>query len=394
MKKIIFSIVIFLLCTAPLTLAENLSVNKDLLEEIDIMETVLTRMMGKDTSVMAFRGSNANGYYLPDYGVIFNVAYSVELQVSMVFINSPEAVPAPAAVSATGINQVISRSDGGEKEKKDVIPDVKKSLIIFFNKYASSMSTLKRDEKITVIVDLNGSSFIPSARKNNSPQQLTATLSTNDLEDFKKNKISGDELEKRVVFNELDSVDQDVSIFSNIIQTSLAHMKEESGFGFQGNVKNIRIQGHGILFMVNADFGIKTFRLLNRNLEDLEQNLKAMEETMKDKEKKLKTIEKEKIVNTGNTKIVKSSRIPSSVKADDVKEYEEKLIKVISKYGHTLSKIKPDEYVEIALNFNGVRMDKDFSKGILKVRKSDIDAFHKGKIDYDNFSKKASMIYY
>ena len=372
MKKIIISVVIFLLSMSSITPAETMSPNKDLLEEIDIMETVLTRIMGKDNNVMAFRNTNANGFYLPGYGVIFNVAYSEDSDVAL-------APPVPVVE----FNRITTQDNDVENKRKDVINDVKKILIKFFTKYASSISSIKPDEKITVITDLYGFSFIPSARKNKSPQQVTATLSVSDLTDYKRNRISGDELEKHINFNEVESVDQDVSIFSNIIKTSLGYMKEESGFGFHGDVKNIQVKGLGILFMVDADFGMKTFQLLNKNLEDLEKNLKVMEENIKEKEKG-------KVVNTRNIKIVKKSK----VKPDDVKEYEEKLINVISKYGHTLSKIKPNEYVEIALNFNGVRMDKDFSKGILKIKKSDIDDFYKGKIDYESFSKKASMIYY
>ena len=385
MKKIKISAMIFLLSIASITLAENLSLNKDLLEEINIMETVLTRIMGKDNNVMAFRGSNANGYYLPDYGVIFNVAYSTEQQMSMVVFNVPDAAPVSTAVPVTEYkyNQVTTRNSEEENERKNVIPDVKRSLIMFFTKYASSMSALKPDEKITVIVDLNGLSFMPSVRKNNAPQQLTATLSANDLADFKKNKISGDELEKRIIFNEIESVDQDVSIFSNIIQTSLGYMKEESGFGFQGDVKSIYLKGHGILFMLDADVGMKTLKIWSDNLENLEKDLKVNEDKM--------VLFKGKVNRTtGET----SSMIASNLQKDVFKEYEEKLDKIISKYGHTLSSIKSGEYVEIAMRFDGMGMSMDFTKGLIKVKKSDIDDFQKGKIDLDNFKKKVSVVYY
>lgn len=81
-------------------------------------------------------------------------------------------------------------------------------------------------------------------------------------------------------------------------------------------------------------------------------------------------------------------------KTDDFKKYEEKLIQIISKYGHTLSKLKPGEYVEIAIRFTGIGTKEDFSKGVIKVKKSDIDDFNRGKIDFSNFRKKVDVIYY
>jgi hypothetical protein len=232
-------------------------------------------------------------------------------------------------------------------------------------------------------MDLKGFPFTTSYKKGNLSQQFSATLSMGDIVDYRKNKISKEELKKRIDFNEIESVDEDVSIFSNVIQTSLSRMKEDSGFGFQGNVKSIHIKDHGIVFMLDADTGIKSFRILNNNLKDLEKKLKVMSDASG-------AVFREKDSGKGET----SSIIASRAKTDDFKEYEEKLIQIISKYGHTLSKLKPGEYLDIAIRFTGMGVKDDFSKGIIKVKKAVIDDFNKGKIDFDNFRKKVNVIYY
>jgi hypothetical protein len=83
-----------------------------------------------------------------------------------------------------------------------------------------------------------------------------------------------------------------------------------------------------------------------------------------------------------------------TLKAEDYKDYVDKIVKVISKYGHTLSSIKPDEYVEVAMNFNMFGNNNENSRGILRVKKSDIEDFNSGKIDFENFKKRVSAIYY
>ena len=390
MKKIIISTVVFLLSISTFALGENRSPNEALLEEIDIMEAVLSGLIGKNTNGVALWDSNVKGFYLNGYGVILNAAYPAQYNFSMVVLG-PEDITAPeaedakvahAAVELQKTQRVLAIKDKDKIEKKDVIPEIKKALITFFTKYASSISELKNDEKITAIFDLNGFSFMTSHIKGDPPQQIMATLSMDDIADFKRKKITDEELGKRIIFDEIESVDRDVSIFSNVIQTSLAHMKQDSAFGFQGNVKSIYLKGHGIVFMLDANVGIKSFKLLNDNLKEMEKNLKDME-------KKL-----EVTGTTINKKIVTKPIIANGPKADDFKEYEEKLVKIISKYGNTLSNIKSDEYVEVALRLNKLGIREGFSKGHIKVKKADIDNFHKGKINFDNFKKKVSVIYY
>jgi uncharacterized protein (UPF0335 family) len=408
MKKLITIIVILLLNIALIASAENQSSNKELLEEIDIMEAVLDKLISKNNEIQ-FQGSNSRGFYLPDYGVIFNSSYNTGPQniIGGDVIYTPAPEPTTDSSSSYWFNTVIRNRDGIDKEKKDIIPEIKESLLMFFTKYASSLSGLKPHEKITIVLDLDGFKSLPSGTKNNLPSQLTVTVSMNDILSFKKDKISIKELEKRVVFNEIESIDEDVAIFSNIIQTSLKHLKEDSGHDFPGrltNVKSAFIQGDGIIFMANFNVGVKGFSYIYRDFRNawkeleyvrsevstVHENLaKQLNENMK-KANKNKKMNKPLVTEFGP--VISSNNITD--KWDDFEKIEEKLEEIMSKYGHTLSKVKKDEWVEIFLDYSGMGMDNKFSRSIIKVKKCDIDDFNKEKIDFDSFRKKVSVFHY
>ena len=175
---VLTSTAIFLMCMSPFALGENGSPNNELLEEIDIMEAVLSRLIGKNENTMPLLDSNAKGFYLNDYGVIFNVAYPIKYNISM-FLSGPDGALTPKETDAKVAQSLaeLQKSKrritikGEDKiEKKDVIPGIKKSLITFFTKYASSISELKPDENITVILDFNGFSFTVYNKKGDLPQ--------------------------------------------------------------------------------------------------------------------------------------------------------------------------------------------------------------------------------
>jgi hypothetical protein len=374
MKKLILTAAFILMILSPLVPAQP--PDADLRDEIEVMEAVLGRLIDQNTNAMALMGSDARGFYIKDYGVIFNVAYPAGQKVS-VFISSANNNEKPGPVTSPSKVEQFSLKGDEQKEKKDVTPEVKKTLSTFFAKYASSITGLKPEEKISVVVDLKGFPFMPALQKDDSPSQLIATTTMKDILDMKKGSLSVEQIEKQIIFNEIDVVDQEAAIFSNVIETSLKQVKEDSGLGFKGNVKSLYIKGHGIVFMVDSDLGmIKGVTMITKNLSGTRNETSDV------------------LINADPKTLPGMAGGLFTLKADEFKDYEEKLVKVISKYGHTLSKVKPDEYVEVALNFNRFGNNKENSRDIIKVKKADIDDLNSGKIDLENFRKRVNTIYY
>ncbi|MDM7917627.1 MAG: hypothetical protein QUS12_00485, partial [Methanosarcina sp.] len=275
MKKIILTAIFLLMTISPFSQAQP--PDTDLQDEIEVMESVLSRLMAQNTDGAGLR-SDARGFYIKGYGVVFNVAYPMHGKISMI-INGINNSGKPGSLkSSTRVEQAGVPDDADLK--KDVTPEVKKALSVFFAKYASTITGLKPDDNITVIANLNGFFYIPSSQKEKSPFQVIATLSMKDIQDIKKNDLSSGEVEKQILFNEVDTVDQDIAIFTNVLQTSLEQVKDGSRYSFMGNVKSFYIRGHGILFMIDSDLGLmKSIKMFTNKLNDPDKPMGAVSYT-------------------------------------------------------------------------------------------------------------------
>ena len=79
---------------------------------------------------------------------------------------------------------------------------------------------------------------------------------------------------------------------------------------------------------------------------------------------------------------------------NDLKNFEQKLMRSISNYGHTLRSMQPDEWVELAVSFKGAPVMEKYSKSIIKVKKKSIDDFYRDRINFDQFQKLVQIFYY
>ena len=90
------------------------------------------------------------------------------------------------------------------------------------------------------------------------------------------------------------------------------------------------------------------------------------------------------ITSTGDTENVK----------EKIESLQNKIVTLVSRYGHTLRWLNNDESLEIALNINTHDLDEDFSKVILKIRKKYIDNLNQQKINLDEFKRRIRVVRY
>ncbi len=338
---------------------------QNLLNDIEIMETVLTKMLNPGHASSFFSEENSRGFYLADYGIIFNVPYSFSDN-ELVTVN---------------LNQLLRRYQmetvviGEESETATKIniterlAELKKSITRFMGVYASSIRELSPNEKISVIVDFNGAAqrFIEPETKRAIPRQLICTVRMDDLSNYRQGKISDSVLESKLEFKEENSIAEDISIFGNVIKTSLQQSRELGNFNLFDDVKGFHFQDHGVLFVtvVNWNFaGFQEFYLDGKDNTSIAYS----------------------ITNRNNQK--------SREELDNrLKKLERQLIRSISNYGHTLD-LKPEDWIEVAVKFNGALQDNDFSKSVIKVQKKIIDDFRREKINFDQFQNMVQVIHY
>lgn len=358
-----FSLLIMLLFLVPFSFGQQ--PEKTLLNDIEIMETVLDKIISPKMSNINFLGSNSKGFYLKDYGVIFNVSYSPQEQRIISFTRDGNL--------ETHGNEVIVVGENNEAKKenyRDEVNKIKESLFRFYSDWAPALTSLSKNERVTVIVDFNR--FFP--RWYRSPmdetdapfKQLITSVTMKDITEHKREKINANQLRNIIQYDEIKSVDEDISILSNVIQTSLDRRNENINLSTSGDVRGIYFKGYGAVFITNLTPAAQSVQMYLRSL----YKDGARSVTMKNN------------FNNGD------------LNEDHLKKVEEKMIKILSSYGHTLKNLQEDEWLEIALNLQGTFFNEDYSKSILKIQKKKLDQFNKDKITYDQLKKEFKIIRY
>ena len=341
--------------------------NQELLNNIEIMESVLDRIIAPERGQIHFFSSNTKGYYLMNYGVIFNVGYSLFSR-GIISIDLDKRLRVEE-------NKIIIVGSEDEEDTEDFdreMEKLKKSIVRFLGEWTSALSDLNPDEKVTVIVDFNG--FFPTFQSLYafSTSQLIASVPIKDVANYRRGRITKKEFINKITFDEVKSVDEDISILSNVIQTSLKYGDQKTKLGVSGDVKGIHFKGYGVIFFTDVSFGIGA------------NNYKRALTIYSDALKKDK----------GRSITVESFSNESEKTEKDVKKLEQKLIHLISNYGHNLRRLQPNEWVEIAINFKGMPVKDKYSKSILKVQKRIIDDYNRERIKFEQFKKMVRIVYY
>lgn len=340
--------------------------NQKLLNDIEIMETILDKLISPEKDHLQFFGAtNTKGYYLANYGVIFNLNYSL--------INQ--------RIISFGIEKKFRENnliyiDTDEEHKETTnefekeLDQLKKSITRFLGTWTSALTELKPDEKIAVIVDFNGFFSNFASEYDVNLRQLVASVPVSDIKDYRKDKISEKEFARRLTFDEIKSGDEDISILANIIETSLAHENKKAELGLSGSVKGIYFKGYGVIFFTDISYGANLYTRAWSFYSEAAKKAK------------------------GRSLTYKSLYDEKKDSSKDIEKVEQKLINLISNYGHNLRSLQPDEWVEIAINFKGIPVKDKYSRSIIKVRKKIIDEYNRDNIKFDDFKKRVNIIYY
>jgi len=365
--KILIILVLSIYSLRPSTttiLAQQKAPDQELLNNIEIMETVLDKLISPQKSRVSLFDSNTRGYYLMNYGIIFNVSYSL-FNRGIISIDIDKRLKMK--------NNYIFVNEEDKEISKDLekeMDQLKSRLVRFLGEWTAALSSLRPDEKVTVIINFNG--FLPTIRNTlgYSAHQLIASVPIKEIANYRKGRIAQEEFENKITFDEVKSMDEDISIISNVIQTSLRHTDKQASFGWSGDVKGIYFKGYGVIFFTDLTFGSIAYK----------NAITLYSEALK--KSKGRSITFESISNE------------SADQEKNVKKIEQKLIHIVSNYGHNLRSLQPNEWVEIAINFKGMPVKDKYSKSILKVQKKIIDDYNRDRIKFDQFKNKVRIIYY
>jgi len=349
--------------------AQNLKISPELLTDIEIMETVLDKLLYSKTAAPLFLyHQNAKGFYLMDYGVVFNVTYSHsfgEPVATQILIEKLRQSTKGNQVIFEEMEKVGKKVD--QKSSDDnTIDELKKKITHFLSAYTSSLRNLKKDDRVSVVVDFNGSSLGQLKFRSKFPSQLIATVENSDLLKKRRGQLSDKSFSDKIKFRQMAAPEEDISILGNVIKTSLEHPNMSKKFSLIGDVKGIRFEGHGVVFITNINWGVGDY-----------YRFFVGEQTLR-----------------GQLSFKTKEGDDPKASEQDVKNFERKIISAISNYGHTLKNLRPDDWIELAVNYKSAIPGKPYSKSIIKVQKKNIDDYYRDKTNFEQFEKHVQIFYY
>ena len=388
-----------------------------LVNDLRIMEGIIDKLLSPLGNVYRSSGGGSQGFYLPDYGVIFAVPISRPFNESLFVL--PKIAQALLAPIYSGDDEDgndaysfsfrfgASKDDNKrtnrikEAEKKE-LERISSKVSDFLGIYVDAIGQLRAKDKIAVYL-YNSS--------NQSAEHLFHVLKK-DIIEFKSGKIKSKTFKKRIKYSSLlknDDMSSQIDIMAYIFNTSLKS-PSYGGYNFRmpdNGVNGLYLDGFGALFIVSRhqfSFANNFFAIesqLNRANEELtiieELDLFSLDFKTSSAKKATKVKASER----------KKERILSRKKAfkeemdeyrKSIEDYKMSFSTLLGNYGHTLRLVNETEWIGVMTTWeNSINRDHNSGRNnalIMKVLKKDVDRFNSGRISKEDFFKKIGYTEY
>lgn len=381
-----------------------------LVGDLRIMEGIIDKLLTPSGKVSWSSRGGSQGFYLPDYGIIFAVPVSKPFTGSQfVLPKIARIVTAPRASDdddddgsafsfsfGFGEEEDDERNDRLKELEKKELERVSSKIRDFLGIYADAIGQLSEKDKIAVYL-YNSS--------DQSPEHLYHVLKK-DIIEFKSGKIKSKIFNKRIKYSSLqknDDMSSQIDIMAYVLNTSLK-APSSGGFNFRmsdNGVNGLYLDGFGALFIIGRNqisFG-SSFYVIESQLSYANAELERIEELdlfrLDNKAPKRKASER------------KRDRVMSRKKAFEkemeeykrsIEEYKLSFSTLLGNYGHTLRLVNDTEWIGVMTNWkNSNRRGSNSGPNnalIMKVLKKDVDRFNSGRISKEDFFKKIGYTEY
>ncbi|MCI0513625.1 hypothetical protein L0128_10470 [candidate division KSB1 bacterium] len=417
-QKYAAGITVLLLCGFLLTCipVANAAVDlKKMQRDLDILKVVLDRLLRPNTHVGHLGNGDTRALYLDGVGVIFIYQYSTSNQLVILGdVTEPlllaeetyrEALEKTRLAAQEKIRenqheqQKIVVHDLAKPEKlaqyqaqarqqeeklqqkiATINQDLRENVSEFLTDYCDAINQLQPEERITVMVFPNESvsqfslgSFY--SQKSPTIEPIIASLKKGDLNAYRREALSRENLVPRIQFVEKQTeprLNKDIQIMKTIFNAALKE-NEQTRRMLRGESRGMYLENFGALFLLNTR---DNFQVENSHLFANYSYAEALAGVAEDES-----------LTTKNESDAKP-------RLAVLKTY---LIEILGNYGHTLRRLKADEWIGIALDLKDFIRTTDLlyaSNMLLKVRAGDTFLLNQGKIDFADFKQRVVITEY
>lgn len=352
--------------------------------DINIMENILAEIFKVETidhnrnvvvaSGVLKKGGGIRGTYLPDYGVIFMIP---DVRSNFFLYNHDKSY-------------AFAYSSGNTEDSNISEEAVINRIEEFLRDYGSTIGQLDSDEKIMVIYGVNRSSQnfgnVALFSKNSAEVEEKTRIPTisvvaekSNLEAYRSGNINEDRFRERLSIARVEDDNQrqlDMEVLANIFETALKDQDDKESFRIRGSVDFLKLDNFGALFFLDVSYS-KSFAVISvqfaKELESARRNgqinLRELADSAEDSTKKAQ---------------------PWKNQINAFEKFTDQLREYIVDYGRTLKSLQPDHFVMVSVNISS-SLDEIPERIDVQIKKSDLEALDRGRINRDQAIERVSV---
>ncbi len=396
-----FCLTVLALAVAAPSFAASEDVNIDysrMERDLRIMEGILDNMLaGGATGRFRLLSRSTKGYYLDGYGVIFSVRVSRPFSAQLGFFGSQEGysyayaftVPGADGLDAKGKPVLAPKPQPGPKTTPEEEPfeQLRDSAVEFLRVYADAIGQLSAVHRVTVYLHDRGSGeplYLISARKE-------------DIVAHRSGKMTEAAFNDAIAITEgaeTEALASQIDIMTYVLGTVLKDDKAVlAGLSSRG-VRGIYLNDFGVLFLTTVPARRGAFAIVSTDRHSLNAEMDVLRyrlESIRGGVPAPPAPEREAHVKSVRER---EQRLRDAVEREKerVERWKDTCTTVFSDYGHTLRMLGDDQWIAIIADWESSNISTtptSRSKATtIKVRKKDITAYNKGKINHSQLARR------
>jgi len=372
-------------------------------DDIQIMETILAKLL-QSSRAFDFGGQNFKGIYFDDYGLLFTI--NLNNQFRVMNVERYLAVSERAREAQKKTEELAEKAKQLAEQQEEMAEKAKdKSKTVVIPSYAYTYTTgsenskeefdqwlAKLDQKIQTFlgsyVDINDQ-LQPNERisivlflGNGGENPLRARIyqtEKKDIIDYRKERITKPAFLTKISQQSVTDNDhaEEIDILSSILETAFAG-KKGRGLIWGNPVNGIYLHDLGVMFSFNYDL-VDERLTRGVNLEIIPNPVENFDDAK------------------AHEVVVKMQQ----QRATEKKEYRAKLtkleddiVRIIGDYGTTLRFIPDAQSVFVLLGSDDRLNDEDATNIMIRLGKTDINAYSRSQIDLAKLRSRAQIIEY
>jgi len=352
-------------------------------DDLSIMEGIIDKLIGSVVSNEWPSTSRSQGFYVPDYGIIFSVPISKSISGPLfVFPSFPKKQNSNGLSFSFGMREPDRTKI--EEQEKEFLDNISIKIHKFLGIYADAIGQMKPDDKISVYIYDNFS---------RSPIQLHTVLKSH-ISDFRSGKLDEKEFNSKILLTSLGTKNEmrsQIDILAYVLDSAVkTQSRNDHTIGLTDHgVNGLYLNDFGALFLIKTSYG-----QFGENYILLESDLLNFSSTQIDIIGDISADENRKRIKIRKMELEKQAKIY----LNNVNNYKISFSKLLGNYGNTLRLVKNDEWVCLMTNWqnpnqvkhSGVRQNSL----VIRVRKSDLVDYNRGEISNEDFFKKIKYTEY